>query len=94
MNIDELITKNMELEQLYESKYQGTQDGDLYPDIWYSIEDYELRAKLLEEAINSNQLLYQLETVQRLIDNELDNRIRNNIQKSIELWNDKIEKGK
>lgn len=92
MELGEIIMKNMELEKQYEENHQGMSKEQLYPGIWYSIKDFELRIELLEEAIKEGKTLSELEYIQRLANNDLDTRIRKNIEKSAAILNERIEK--
>lgn len=93
MELAEIIQKTMELERQYEEKYQGESEEQLYPEVWYSIKDFDLRIQLFEEALRMNKKLSELEYIQRLANAELDTRLRQNLEKSAAILNEKIEKG-
>lgn len=50
----------IELKDSYEKKYKYK---NIYPREWYDIDDYDIKNKLLKEALGKNVLLFDLDLI-------------------------------
>lgn len=81
---EEDIKREIELENKYNAIYN--QDGNLFafPREWYSIKDYRIKGDLLEEALEKNVPVGELETFRIIHEQDLEERINRNIEKSVQ----------
>ena len=64
----------------------------LYPRIWFKINDYDVLSKYLEEAISKNVVLLELESINKLEEEDLNKRLHDTIEQGIKLRKDKYFK--
>ena len=74
MKYEELIEKNIELEKKYEESHSDIERDKLYPKEWYSLRDYDLKLKILEEVIEENTTIINSELMSRVCDNMLNQK--------------------
>ena len=84
MEYEELIEKRLELEKAYKEQHPDLDDNRLFPRDWYSINDMELRNRILEEAIEKKVTLYESELMLKAHDNMLNQRISGNVKAEVE----------
>ena len=87
-NKDSLM-RYIELKKQYEKQFIGKEQYELYPRIWFKIDDYDVLSDYLEEAISKNVVLLELNSIHNLEMEDLDNRLRNTLEQGIKMRKDK-----
>ena len=85
MEYEELIEKRLELEKTYSEQHPDLDNNRLFPRDWYSIDDLELRNRILEDAIEKKVTLYESELMLKAHDNMLNQRIASNVKKGADM---------
>ncbi len=89
---EESLMHFLELQKQYEKRFVGKKKNQLYPRIWYEIEDYDVLSKILEEALSKNEVLTKLDSIYELEIKNLDKRFNDTLEEGIKKLEEKYFK--